>query len=144
MRKLILCTLTVLFFTATSVLALEKGDEEALSNTLKLMNDPNAMSAYASGNGDASRALDQANQLTHGNKAQQAELMNLSSIIFADMVKQSNGDAVAIQSKLQQAMKDPNSFMKTLSPEAQSKLRQLAAEMDKQNSSGTLRSPASK
>ena len=71
--------------------------------------------------------------LTHGNVQQQAEVNDISSSIFAEIVRQSNGDTIAIQAKLQQALKDPKGFMNSLSPEQQARIHSLAGQLDKQN-----------
>jgi hypothetical protein len=136
MRKLTLCTLTVLLLSATSVLALEKNDEDALKDTQSLLSDQAAMNAFAKDNKDATHALDQVNELTRRNRQQQAEVNDISSSIFSDIVKQNNGDTVAIQAKLQQALKDPKGFMNSLSPEQQARIHSLAGQLDQQNGTG--------
>lgn len=113
--------------------ALDKDDEAALRDTQKLLGDQAALKAFTKDNPDAAKALDQTKELTKGNPQQQAELNNISSSIFADMVKNNNGDSAAIQNQLQQALKDPSSFLNSLSPEQQARIRGLASEIDKQN-----------
>lgn len=118
---------------AGPALALDKDKQDALKNTQALLASPEAMKAFAKDNADASRALEQTNQITKGNKAQNAEITDISSSVFADMVKQNDGDAAAMQEKLQNALKDPAAFIKTLSPQQQERIRSLASEMEKQN-----------
>lgn len=116
-----------------SAFALDKDDEDALKDTQKVLTDEEALKAFTKDNKDAAGAVNQVNKLTNGNKAQNAEVNAISSDIFTDMVKSTNGDSAQIQEKLQQALKDPAAFMNSLTPEQQARIRGLASEIDKQN-----------
>jgi hypothetical protein len=122
-----------LLFLSPTAFALDKDDEAALADTQKLLSDQQALDAFAKDNKDAQNALGQVDQLTGGNQAQKAEVNAIASSAFADMIKAENGDNAAVLLKLQQGLKNPAAFLKTLSPENQARLRQLGAEIDKQN-----------
>ena len=65
---------------------------------------------------------------------------DIASSVFTDMVHQNNGDTVTMHDQLQKALSDPKAFMNGLSPEQQKRIRNLAAEIDKDNKG---RAPAS-
>lgn len=112
--------------------ALDPDDEAALADTQKLLNNQQALEAFAKDNPDAKKALDQASIAVGGDKKKQAEMNSLSADVFKDLVKSSNGDSAAMQEKLQQALKDPGAFLQQLTPEQQKRARDLASEMEKQ------------
>ncbi|MGZ3700694.1 MAG: hypothetical protein ACXWSD_02865 [Bdellovibrionota bacterium] len=132
MRKIFFLGAAILAFS-NGAYALDKDDADALADTQKLLHDQDALNAAAKDNKDATGALDQVNQMTAGNTKQKAEVNDISSTVFSDMVKNTNGDPAAMQEKLQQALKDPGAFLKSLPPEQQARIRGLASEMDKQN-----------
>jgi hypothetical protein len=136
----LLATVTLLF--AGPAFALDAGDADALANTQRLLANPAAIQEVAKHDSSAKSALDQLNQITKGNAGQNTEMNAISSSVFADMVKGSNGDAVALQDKLQSALKDPGAFIKTLSPEQQARLSGLAGQIAKQDEANRAPSAA--
>jgi uncharacterized protein YdbL (DUF1318 family) len=134
----LLATLTLL--SSGPAFALDASDAEALASTQQLLGNQNAMLDVAKHDAGAKGAMDQINQITKGDSRQTAEMNAISSSVFADMVKNTNGDSVAVQEKLQLALKDPGAFIKTLTPEQQARLNGLATQVAKQNEN---RDPAS-
>jgi hypothetical protein len=134
----LLATLTLL--SSGPAFALDASDAEALASTQQLLGNQNAMLDVAKHDPGAKGALDQISQITNGDPSKTAEMNAISSSVFADIVKNSNGDSVAVQEKLQLALKDPGAFIKTLTPEQQARLNGLATQVAKQNEN---RDPAS-
>jgi hypothetical protein len=63
---------------------------------------------------------------------------DLSADIFAKIVTESNGDMVVMQQKLEQAQKNPEAFLKSLTPEQQARIKSMA------NQLGEKRNPSNK
>ncbi len=123
--------IAVFFFYGSSANALEGGDQAALNDTQKLLHNQQALDNFTKDNPDAAKTLDQVKQITGGNKQQIGAVNDISSDIFADMVRANPNDSAAIFTKLQQALKDPKGFMNNLTPEQQARIRGLASEIDK-------------
>jgi hypothetical protein len=119
-----------LLFTSTAF-ALEPGDQEALKDTQRLLADPAALQQFAKDHQDANQAMQQISEITKGNEQQSGELSAISSRVFADIVKESNGDSATMQMKLQMALKDPAAFMRTLSPEQRARIVNLTSELQR-------------
>lgn len=122
-----------LFLASTSAPALDPADEAALKETQALLNSPAQMEKLGATEADAGKALEQVKKMTNNDPKKAAELNAISSAIFEDMVKSSNGDSAGIEEKLQQALKDPKAFMNSLPADQQQRLRGLASEIDKEN-----------
>jgi len=123
----------VFLFSCTAALALDKADEDALKDTQGLLNDQKRLEELGKTDAEAGKALNQVKMLTQSDPKKQAELNAISSSIFANMVKSNNGDTITMQDQLQKALADPKAFMNGLSPEQQKRIRDLASEIDKQN-----------
>jgi len=134
MRKIVILPATLsLLALAGPASALDPADEAALLDTQAMLSDQQAMAAFAQGNPEALKALSQMDQLTGGDPRQKQEMSGISSAIFADMMRSSGGDSAAVLGKLQNALKDPQGFMNSLSPEQQKRIRALAAEIEEKN-----------
>lgn len=140
--SLLIGTLSLTALALPGAHAADKSDGEDLKNLQTLLANPNAVREFAKGNKDALGALDQVNELTKGNQAQQVEINNIGSTILSDMDNKSNHDPMSIESQLQQALKDPKAFLQALPPEQQARIRNLASDLDKQNAAKTA--PATK
>jgi hypothetical protein len=147
MRKFTLAAAALVLFSlpGTRAFALDKDDEDALADTQKLMSDEQALKAFAKDNKDAQGALDQVDKMTGGNKQQNAEVNGIASDVFANMVKQNNGDSAAIMQQLQDGLKDPEKFMKSMPAADQARIKALEAQMEKngQKNGEAPRIPAS-
>ena len=141
MRTRFVWIVAALFFgTVASAFALNKHDEQALKDTQRLLSDDAAIQAFAKDNKDAQGALKQVDDLTKGDPKKKAEINEIASRTFANMIKANNGDNAATLEQLQVGLKDPAAFLKTMSPEDQARIKAMAAEIDKQNAN---RGPAS-
>ena len=78
----------------------------------------------------AERLLQQVQKLTGDDPHRQAQVNSITSDVFADLVREKNGDTAAIQERLEKAMADPKGFMNSLSPAQQEKIRSLAREIE--------------
>ncbi|MGZ3693465.1 MAG: hypothetical protein ACXWQO_04690 [Bdellovibrionota bacterium] len=123
-----------ILFHLSSILAFGDGlnatDQAALADTQNLLNNQARLSEFTKGNPNAASALDQIKKLTNNDPKKQAEIKQLSSDIFANMTKASNGNDAAMMTKLQEGLRNPASFMQSLSPEQQAKIKAMAAEID--------------
>jgi len=114
-------------------LALDQNDENALKDTQDMLASPDRLNAIGKSDSEADKALEKIKTMTNNDPAKTAEIHSISSSIFTDMVKSSKGDSLELQQQLQKALKDPQSFMKGLSPAQQQRIRSLASEIDQQN-----------
>lgn len=110
---------------------LDAQQKAALADTQNLLNNQARLSEFTKGNPDAANALNQFKQLTGGDPQKQAQLQKLSSDIFTNITKQTGGNDAAIMQKLQEGLRNPASFMQSLTPEQQAQLKAMAAEIDK-------------
>ncbi len=84
--------------------------------------------AYVSSHPDAKAADDKVNALT-SDPAQKQQMYDISSDTYAGIVKQSGGDVSKQMELLGNAAKDPEAFMKSLTPAQQQEIRDLAGKM---------------
>lgn len=126
-------TIAALLFCASPAFALDQADEAALKETQALLQNQDRLDAMAKGDPEAGKALERVKTLTNNDPKKAAEINAISSSVFSDMVKSSNGDMVTMQDQLQKALNDPKAFMNGLSPEQQKRIRELASEIDKEN-----------
>lgn len=86
---------------------------------------------------DAGRAAEQkALAIVGGNAGNMQELYNLSADIMPVLVQQADGDSVKMQAILMKAQTDPESFLNSLSPEIQAKIKNISNAVEKSKASG--------
>lgn len=134
MRLIYLLVVAVVFGALPlAASALDQNDEMALKNVEALLANPSQLNALGKEDPRARQAMDKAREITQNDPKKMAEINSISSAAFADLVKKHNGDSAAIMEELQRAMQDPKAFMNGLSPEQQSRIRALGAEIDQKN-----------
>lgn len=114
--------------------ASDEADNQALAEVQALLQNPQVIKGPA-GNPDEKAALAEIDKLTKGDPKTQQGINQLSSDIFADMVKKEGAGEGGIMRALLEAQQNPGKFIQTLSPEQRQRLRELASEIDKKNES---------
>jgi hypothetical protein len=131
MRTSFFATLIYLF-SATFAFSgtLDKNQQAALADTQDLLKNQARLSEFTKGNPDAAGALDKIKQLTNNDPKKQDELKAISSDIFASLTNNTSGNDAAMMGKLQEGLRDPASFMRSLTPAQQARIKAMAAEID--------------
>jgi hypothetical protein len=108
----------------------EQEVKEALEQTKALLNDTAFRNGYQS-DPNAKEAHAKVKEIVGNNSRQQQEIYSLSSEAFEKIVADAKGDPGKIMEILQKAQADPKEFMRSLPPEQQKRIRELASEIDK-------------
>lgn len=125
----------IYLFTLTSLLILvspsrstaeelDQASQNALRETQNLLKDPVKREAALSHDEATKTAVSNLSQTVGEQNVNGA--YNLSADIFATIVKDSNGDPAKMNEILERAQRDPSSFLKSLSPEQQAKIKEMA------------------
>ena len=130
--KIIIYALTVFFAIQQYAVAesLDKDSQDALADTQKLLQDPQARAAFSKDSPDATKATDFIKGISKGNQKIEQDIYSLSSSIFANIVKEANGDPQKIMELLAKAQSNPSSFTQHMSPADREKLSQMAKELE--------------
>ncbi len=126
---------TLLLAVAVSFQAVYADDDisSALQKTQDCLRNQNCDAAKT----DAGRAAEQkALEIVGGNAGNMQELYNLSADIMPILVQQTDGDSVKMQAILMKAQTDPESFLNSLSPEIQAKIKNISNAVEKSKASG--------
>ena len=129
MRTLLIACL---FFLPAISPAFDEVDGQALAEAKELLQNPQTLKGPA-GNPNEKAALVEIEKLTKGDPKAQQEINQLSSDIFADMVKKNGSGEEVIMKSLLEAQQNPAKFMQSLTPEQQRRIRELASEIDKKS-----------
>lgn len=119
--------------------ALDPASTEALSKTQNLMTNPDLRNAAISKSPDA-QLVDTQVQALGGNAANAESIYGLSSAVFEDIVKKTQGDPVKLQELLKQAKDNPKAFADQLSEKNKAALQDIAGKIS--DSPTTARNPA--
>lgn len=126
---------TLLLAVVISFQAVYADDEisSALQKTQDCLRNQNCDAAKTG----AGRAAEQkALEIVGGNATNLQELYDLSADIMPMLVQQSGGDSVKMQAILTKAQTDPESFLNSLSPEIQAKIKNISNAVEKSKASG--------
>jgi hypothetical protein len=124
--------LIAILFLPTPSLASDETDAKALAEAQALLQNPDALRGPA-GNPHEKAALAEVDKITKNHPTAKQEIQNLSSDIFADMVKKNGTGGADLGTALLEAQSDPGKFLRSLTPEQQKRIRDLASEIDKAN-----------
>jgi hypothetical protein len=106
---------------------LDPASAEALSATLRLLQDPAARDAALAGSPQGA-ALDRDIQaLTGGSPALTQEIYALAAQVFSELTLNSGGDLTRMNQALDRGRGDPAGFAAFLSPDTLARLRDLAS-----------------
>lgn len=132
-NKKIYLVVVCMFVGSYSFAELKSDDADSLQKTQNLLKDKAAREAFIKENPEAQQHVNQMNSL--GMSAnQQNEIYGVSSEIFAQLIKENNGDSVAVSKMLLEAQKNPEAFYKSLSPESQAKIKAMGFQLEEKNS----------
>lgn len=109
--------------------ALDASSEEALRKTQEMLRDSNQRATVIQQSPDAQRNNTSLESMA-GSKENTNAVYDLSADVFADLVKQSNGDPVLMQEKLEQAQKNPEAFLRSLSADKRQRIESLAGKIE--------------
>lgn len=109
-------------------------DQEALEDTKALLNDPKRLEEVKSKN-DKANSVDKNIDALGFSAQEKKEIYGLSSEIFEQLVKETNGDPEKMKKLLSEAMKDPAGFAKKWSPEQKAKLKAISSGQEKRSQS---------
>lgn len=122
--------LVALFGSSTCLaVGLDSAQQDAMDKTTQMMISPSQFTEAAKENSDAQKAAVQLNAIT-ADPAQQQKIRELSAGIFNDVAKSNECKDEKIMEALQKAQANPGDFLKSLTPEQQAKLRDLASEIE--------------
>jgi hypothetical protein len=133
--KIILMSLISTFFFNISVHAeLDKYNQEALKKTQDFLKNKSEREAFINKSPDAQPYAQKMNDMGM-NESQKNKTFNISADVFAELVKENNGDAAAVQKMLLNAQQNPEAFYNSLSPENKKMIESLGSEMEAMMSS---------
>ena len=133
MRRLALAGLTalsLLAFTPAPLRSqtLDSQSTEALAATLRMLTDPAARGQVIAGDPSAAE-VDRQVQGMAGTPALAQEVYGIAAEVFADLVRNTDGDPRRMSEALDQAKSDPAGFAAMLRPETLDRLRELATKI---------------
>lgn len=101
---------------------------EALAATLRMLTDPAARGQVIAGDPNAAE-VDRQVQGMAGTPALAQEVYGIAAEVFADLVRNTDGDPRRMSEALDQAKSDPAGFAAMLRPETLDRLRELATKI---------------
>lgn len=132
-NKKIYLVVVCMFVSSFSFAELKSDDADSLQKTQNFLKDKAAREAFIKDNPEAQQHVNQMNSL--GMSAnQQNEIYGVSSEIFAQLIKENNGDSIAVSKMLLEAQKNPEAFYKSLSPESQAKIKAMGFQLEEKKS----------
>ncbi len=125
-----------LLLAATPALAeeLDAATLKALQDTQNVLKNPALRAAQPEAKSPDAQAVQKQIEILGGGGANSEAIYGLASDVMADLVKKSAGDPDKMQQILNQALKNPEAFANSLSPQQQQQIRELAKKLpDHQN-----------
>lgn len=121
----LLCAAALTCLAPAARAELDKASQEALEKTQALLRDPNQRNAAIKDNKDAQRNHESLESLLGAGNTN--GVYDISAEVFEKLVKESNGDPVVMQQKLQEAQKNPEAFAKKyFNSSQQARIKQMA------------------
>ena len=113
---------------STAAQPLDASSQDALSQTLQIMLDPNARAAELAKNPQGATVDQQVRALT-GSDALTQEFYAVAGQVLSELTQNSGGDAQKMLQAVERAKADPAGFAAMLSPQTQQRLRDLAVKL---------------
>lgn len=139
MQKIGLLMLVVGLVTVSGARAQEKqldaASQEALRQTIQLLNSPAQRDTVINKDPNAKKADDRVQSLM-GTPENTAKLYELAGKIMENLANQAAGDPEKMMEILEKAQRDPASFAASFTPEQQKMLQELAKQVEK---TGTMK-----
>lgn len=114
---------------------LDAASQEALRQTIQLLNSPVQRGEVIQKDSKAKAADDQVQSLM-GTPENTAKLYELAGKIMENLANQAEGDPQKMMEILEKAQRDPSSFASSFTPEQQKMLQDLAKQVEK---NGTMK-----
>ena len=111
--------------------ALDPSSQDALSQTLQILLDPNARAAELAKNPEGA-AIDQQVRALAGSDALTQEFYAVAGQILTELVQNTGGDAQKMLQAVERAKTDPAGFATMLSPATLQRLRDLSVKLSDQ------------
>ena len=129
-RRLVPMVALALLASAGSTAAqpLDASSQDALSQTLQILLDPNARAAELAKNPQGATVDQQVRALT-GSDALTQEFYAVAGQVLSELTQNSGGDAQKMLQAVERAKADPAGFAAMLSPQTQQRLRDLAVKL---------------
>lgn len=132
--QLALISAMSIYSFSASAEELKKVDAEALDKTVEMLNNRQQREEYANQSEQSKKADKMAKDLFGAQGADKAYAA--AAEILKTMVQQTNGDPAAMQKMMNDAQKNPEAFMKSLSSEHQNMIRKLAEDVEATSATG--------
>ena len=116
---------------STGAQPLDPSSQDALSQTLQILLDPNARAAELAKNPQGATMDQQVRALT-GSDALTQEFYVVAGQVLSELTQNSGGDAQKMLQAVERAKADPAGFAAMLSPATQQRLRELAVKLSDQ------------
>jgi hypothetical protein len=116
---------------STAAQPLDASSQDALSQTLQILLDPNARAAELAKNPQGATVDQQVRALT-GSDALTQEFYAVAGQVLSELTQNSGGDAQKMLQAVERAKADPAGFAAMLSPQTQQRLRDLAVKLSDQ------------
>ncbi|MBX7231913.1 MAG: hypothetical protein K1X29_07480 [Bdellovibrionales bacterium] len=123
-----------LFFLSTSAFTqegLDKYNEQALQQTQELLRNQKERDAAIQKDSKAKASDAMVKEMFGGDPKAVDGAYNLAAEVFAQVVRESNGDAKKMQELMEKFKRDPATFVNKWSPEQKSKLKELAEKINR-------------
>ena len=129
MKRVVAAVMMVLALSPATALtqSLDAASAEALAATLRMLQDPAALSAAISGNPQASAANSQLQALAGSGNMQ--EVYALAAAILSELTTNTGGDVGKMSQALSRGTNDPAGFAATLSPATLQRLHELSVKI---------------
>lgn len=108
---------------------LSQASLEALEKTQALLRDPAQRSEAMARSADAQRNHAELQKMT-GSQDNTNATYDLSADIFGDMTRKTNGDPAQMKRLLEEAQRDPEKFLNSLTPEQRARIQSLATKIE--------------
>jgi hypothetical protein len=116
---------------STAAQPLDASAQDALSQTLQILLDPNARAAELAKNPQGATVDQQVRALT-GSDALTQEFYAVAGQVLSELTQNSGGDAQKMLQAVERAKADPAGFAAMLSPQTQQRLGDLAVKLSDQ------------
>lgn len=111
---------------------LDSASQEALQKTQELLKDPAARRQAIKGDPKGQSADKMVDQISGGGTAKE-DVYGLASDVFAELVKETGGDAKKMEDLLAQFARNPAAFTERWTPEQRARLKALAEKLNPHN-----------
>ena len=120
----------------------DNASKEALEKTQNLLRSSGQRKEAIKAGGAQMQEADSAAAGLAGNEANKERMYDISADVFDKIVKDANGDPTKMKEALLKAQGNPEAFLRSLSPQQQAAIKQLADQIGAQQGQGAGHQPA--